>query len=46
MENYDDIRPYTDSEIPAAMHRIVHNDFSRSWHDMFSPTCPRSKCAT
>ena len=27
MENYDDIRPYTDSEIPAAMHRIVRNDF-------------------
>ena len=23
---FDDIRPYNDSEIPAAMHRIAHSD--------------------
>ncbi len=26
MEDFDDIRPYTDSEIPAAMYRIAHSD--------------------
>ena len=35
-QQFDDIRPYFDSEIPAAMERIVNSDF-----DALLPDYPR-----